>query len=172
MPAKTVPDLLVGDTASEEAPEVEGYQLTSDAAAEITLGTDESANKITFTYAQETTYKVRYVSDTGEELSVDDGLQGLVGQEVKAEAKDIADYELTSDQMQTLKLGKDADKNVITFTYKAVPKPEPEPEPETNYNNNYNYNYQYTEPSTPSTPDPEPTPNVDPDGPNVDITTD
>lgn len=120
---------VVGDAVTEEAPQVEGYELTSNDAFKLTLQEDEAANVITFTYAKEVSYTVRYVSTDGVELLAATTGKGVVGAVVEpGEAPGVAGYMLVS-VPQPITLSVKEGENTMAFTYELIPEPVATPQP-------------------------------------------
>lgn len=111
-----------GMVATATAPAIDGYKLTSEAAASITLDKDAAENKITFTYKKLAVldYTVEFVDEEGNPVA--DAVTGsdYEGTTITATAEEILGYELTGEATASIVLAVDGT-NKITFVYETLP---------------------------------------------------
>ena len=117
-PSKTISQLAKGQTVTESAIDVAGYELVSEKTKTAVAGTDDEIN---FYYkASEVGYTVEYYwnGDKVSPIETDSSARGTVGQTVTVNPKTIDGYTAVSDDLQSITLDNDASKNVIKFYYR------------------------------------------------------
>ena len=119
-PAKTVGDKTFGDTVTENAIDIAGYELAAGERASKSIEIAAEGNAITFTYAKRTdlSYTVSYVDEDGKALA---GAKTVgdktFGDTVTENAIDIAGYELAAGERASKSIEIAAEGNAITFIY-------------------------------------------------------
>ncbi len=120
-PEKKVTGKSIGMNVSENAVSVENYDVYGNAQKSINLVADPSKNIITFYYVhQMTDYTVKYVEKgTTKEIAPSKLVsKQKVGITVTETAESsIGDYDLADASQKSLKLVKDAGRNIIIFEY-------------------------------------------------------
>ena len=116
-PSKTLSGYMKGQTVTQDAINISGYTLVSSKSKSGVVGTDSS---IDFYYtANPVGYSVEYYWTGSDTPLLTESRTGYVGDQVIGlEPKAIAGYTPVSDNVQDLKLGADASKNVVKFYYR------------------------------------------------------
>ena len=117
--SKTAGGNSIGSTVIEEAPEIDGFVLVSDATQVLKVSASEKDNVISFRYKKLTSYIVNYVDQGSGAALADQKVVSdvLEGDSVTETAPEISGYALASESPQMISLGANPDGNVITFSY-------------------------------------------------------
>ena len=118
-------EVAFGETVSETAPDIKGYNLMSDRVATHVI--DVSDNVITFTYEKraDLSYTVNYLEQGTDDVAVAEAktVENVVfGTEVTEAAPEIAGYTLVGADEATITIGErdDITDNVINFYYEPI----------------------------------------------------
>lgn len=108
----------VGEQIRVEAPDIDGYQLTSDQRS-VSLTLAKNNKPIVFTYAKVVPYTVRYLEKgTSTKVKKNKTVKNqLSGEKITEKAPSISGYALSSKSKKSLKLTDNGKQNVITFYY-------------------------------------------------------